>query len=696
MHGAGRYHWRELLVLLQLDPQTAGRRLRWPCPEPLPEGAVLDDLHDLARRNHLTPLLNRHLLSALALPKSTPPHPGQLPLYPALTLPGLPQETLHQTQWTCLPILTCQGSKAFITWLLLGRLAELQGCAFIGEPQPDTSSREAATTALAASRCHLQSPEYGFLAVLLQHPTDPPLTGGSLALPLALGMRLLDQEKRWPQGVYASGGLAADGRIVAVKGETLKYGLVAHCMNLLLYPENGLLDAIPDAKVARCADLGQAFFVLDCLLAGADAAEISLYRACLIKPSLFLDQCASLPLGLLNAPAGRELLQQIRRERHQLLPDLARCLMSCHNDPSRTVLFADLFSAEEIATMARQESDEACDARRWCVARIACANRIGAVAESQAWIKLAHDLAEIIDIDKQIDCANHAFISNRFNRYEFRPQPPDDFARYLDLEQRRYEIDRRDNRALGAMYGTLAQNYGFCGQTYQQQFADCILRAKAAFGSGEYRRERQRLLAYQIYWLLDRAAYDQAKELLNRYLGLPSGSSPPWWIDAVQDLWNRSTEHIPFQMAIVCRLLAELSQGGHLNPEPAWCLSLATFLPSRLSHPWQMTARNLGQLFLTAGLEEQGRALLHRSAEACTAGGITMIPMALLALATLQQLQPDNAKVSSAATEVLRTIRTSTLLHQSHFQPIVDAPTTGEALAHVCADPGRYFPFSYR
>ncbi len=696
MHGAWEHHWRDLLILLRRDPQTAGRRLRWPCPVPLPEEPVLDTLHDLARINHLTPLLNRHLLSTLALPASIPPHPGQLPHDLALGLHGLTQETLLQAQWICLPILTCQGSTARITWLLLGRVAERQGCVFIGDPQPEASSRKAAATALAASECHLQSPTYGFPAMLLQHPADPPLIGGSLALPLALGMRLLDQGRRWPQGVYASGGVAADGRILAVSGEDLKYGLVAPCMHLLLYPETGLLGAIPDAKVARCADLAQAFFVLDCLLVGADATEISLYRACLVKPSLFLDQCASLPLGLLNAPAGRELLRRIRKKRYQLLPDLARCLMSCHNDPSRAALFADLFRTEEIAAIARQESDESFDARRWCVARIACANRIGAVAESQAWIKLASDLAELIDVDKQIDCANHAFISNRFNRYEFQPLPPDDFAGYLDLEQRRYAIDRRDNRALGAMYGTLAQNYGFCGQAYRQQFADCIQRAEAAFGSGEYRRERPRLLAYQMYWLLDRAEYDQAKELLNRYLGLSSGSPPPRWVDAVQALRQRPTEHTPFQMAIVCRLLAELSQGGHLKPEPAWCRSLAALLPSRLSHPWQMAARNLGQLFLAVGLDQQGRELLSRSAEACANGGITMIPMALLALATLQQLQPDNAEVSSAATEILQTIRTSTLLHQPHFQPLVDAPTTGEALARIFAAPSRYFPFSYR
>lgn len=695
MNGAGEHHWRELLVLLHRDPSIAGRRLRWPCPAPLPPPSCLDALHDLAQRHHLTPLLNRHLLSTLALPMASRPQPGRIPWADDRAFPDCTKERLDQARWICLPILTCQGSTASITWLLLGRLAGQRGCLFIGDPQPEARSQEAAATAFAASGYSLQSTDDGFLAVLLQHPADSPLTGGSLALPLAVGMRLLDQDKRWPKGVYASGGLTADGRILAVTGEERKYSLVAHDMHLLLFPETGLPATIPDAKVARCADLDQAFFVLDCFLAGADAAEILVYRACLVRPSLFLDQCASLPLGLLNIAAGRELLVRIRKERHQLLPALARCLMSCHDDPNRAALFVDLFNVGEIAALARQDSEEAFEARRWCVARIACANRIGAVAESQTWITLAQDLAEAMDIDKQIDCANHAFISNRFNRYEFRLAVPDDFAGYLDLEQRRYAIDRRDNRALGAMYGTLAQNYGFCGPPYQQQFTDSILRAKAAFGRA-YCRENQRLLSYQIYSHIENGHHDAAMEPLNRYLGLPAGSPPSRWVDAVQELWRRPTEHAPFQTAVTCRLLAEFSRNGNLLPKSDWCRSLAAVLPGRLTHPWQLTACNLGELWYAAGLHEQGVALLHRSVASCFAGGIAMVPMALLPLALLNHLQPGAIKVWSIAGEVVEKVRASHLLYQPHFQPLVDAATSEDVLVCVFADPGRFFPFSYR
>ena len=582
-----------------------------------------------------------------------------------------------------------------ITWLLLGRMPGSRHISFIGDPQPEASSLKAAATALAAARYHPYLPDHGYLAILLQCPDDPPLTGGSLALPLVLGMLCMERGKGWPQGVYASGGLAVDGRILAVTGEERKYRSVASDMNMLIYPDSGLLEAIPDAKVVRCDHLKQAVFALNCLSEGFDAGKIIHYRACLANPGRFLEQFMSLPLELLNFAAGRELLVRIRDERHQLLPALARCLTDCSGYLERAVLLADLFNVEEIAAICSQDSDEALAAHQWCVARIACASRSGAVADSQAWISLAHDLDQTVDVRKRIECANHAFVTTRFNRYDFRPEMPDDFAKYLDIEQRRHEIDQRDNRTLGAMYGTLAQNYGFCGPAYRQQFADSVRWAATTFGR-KYRRESLRLLSYQIYSLLDSAQYQEAADLLCRYLSLPSDSGPQQWIDTLQHLCQQPTEHAPFQMAIACRLLAELVRSGHERSRPDWCQSLVTILPTHLSHPWQLTACNLGQLFFAAGLEEQGITLLHRSAEACVAGEITLVPMALMPLAILYKIHPDNIDVLLACGQIVRTIRTSGLLHQPHFQPLANAPTPVQTLEDVLADPGRYFPFSYR
>lgn len=695
MKSAGGDYWRNLLVLLRATSLIAGRHLRHPCPVSLPPATVMAELHHRADHQGLAPLLNRHLLSTLALPPSLRPQPGQLPLHVISSIPGYTEEMLLQTHWLCVPILTCQGQSASTTWILLGRVPPPRDFSFIGEPQPEASSKATANAALAAIQTHGTCSGHGFLAIMLQHPDDPPLTGGSLGLPLALGMLLADQGKHWPERVYASGGLSADGRILSVRGEDLKYGQVAHALKMLVYPDSGLIDTMMDAKVVRCADLAQALFALDCMQEGADGADVVHYRACLVHPSLFLSQFRLLPLGLLNFAMGREQLARLKKERHQLLPALAHCLAACADDPERTAHIADLFDVQEIAAIGRQETDEAIAAYRWCVARIACANRSGAVADGQAWIALAQDLAQRMGGGKRSDCANHGFITARFNRYDFRPEPPDDFARHLNLEQQIYQIDQRDNRALGALYGTLAQNYGFCGLAYQQQFDECIRLAEAAFGR-EHRRESLRLLAYQIYNRIDGRHYQEAFELLNRYLGVPADNGPRQWIEAVRCQQQHTTEHSPFQAAIVCRLLVELVHAGQIEAQPDWCRPLARMIPSRLSHPWQLTTCNLGQLFLAAGLPDQGTTLLHRCTEACLGGGITMVPMALLPLAALHGFSPGNAGVLESCSEVLLRIRASSVLHLPHFQPLTDAPSPAKALGAVLANPGRYFPFSYR
>ena len=146
---------------------------------------------------------------------------------------------------------------------------------------------------------------------------------------------------------------------------------------------------------------------------------------------------------------------------------------------------------------------------------------------------------------------------------------------------------------------------------------------------------------------------------------------------------------------MVCRLLAELAvQRGSLPPEE-WLDRLVTCLPPRLAHPWQLAAHNLGRLLLVAGRPGQAEQLLRRSLAACLQGGETMRAMGLLPLSMLATLglQPED---EAAGASILAMIRTSALLDRDHFLPLVDAPTPAGALDEVAAQPGRYFPFSYR
>jgi hypothetical protein len=697
MSGPSAAHWHELSVLLQKNPASAARRLRWPCPTPPPPEPFLTECSDLANQQKLGPLFARHLLSTLALPTTLRPRPDHL-IHPDLPplLSDYPPDTLFRGRWLCLPVLTCQGASGSLTWVLLGQIPDVHGCAFVGEPFPEESSRDAACIAWQVVQPRLHHRATGFLALSLQHPDDPPITGGSLGLPLALGLLLLDRELTWPDGVYASGGMTADGRLLPVAGEMIKHLHVRQRMRTLLLPETGLTEATPDAKTIRCSHVDQAYFALNCVVGGLNAEKIQYYRACLSNPGLFLDQFSSLPTELLALADGRSLLAQIAAERHRLLPALARCLAACHNDPHRAALFADLFSPDEIRALAEQDEDEEMATHRWCVARIACGNRSGSVAANQTWIDLGQKLGTSATPREIADFANHGFVAARFNRYDFRPEPPEEFSFCLALEEQLYQARPGDTRELGAMYGTLAQNYGFCGPQWRPQLEQFAQKAATAFGR-RFRRESRRLLAYRLYGLMDAAMLTEAATLLNHYLDLPIATQEPQaWIDALWKLYQNPTEHTPFQIAVTCRLLAERSTGGHNLPPVPSLLALVSCLPAVLVHPWQLTACNLGRLFIANGLYDRGNDLLHRSLDTCLQGGETMRVMALLPLSLLNHEQPTDPTYSATCAAVLETIRGSELLNQDHFRPLLDAPHPKHALTDVFRDPGRFFPFSYR
>ncbi|NLX18730.1 MAG: hypothetical protein GXY53_05530 [Desulfobulbus sp.] len=689
-------YWNELSILLLNSDLQSRRRLRRPCPVPLPPDPVIRNLSSQANRAGLLPLLERHLLTCLALPAAPRPQKNRLAHLLAKTFPDYPVKSLITASWCCLPVLTCQDTAGSVTWLLLGRIPGEAGITFSGTPQPAISSMEAANAALSAVMQALPASPHRYPALFLQHPDDPPVTGGSLGLPLALGILLLDKEIEWPPGVFASGGMTADGIIQPVTDEEAKYKTVSTELQLLLFPETGLLETSPqDSRIVRCPTLADAILALDFLAVDADPQQIAHYRACLSRPALFLQEFATLPIALLSVPEGRRLLIRIQNERKHLFAQLVNCLKGCQNDPERADIIARLLSPDDVLQLSREKDDTALPALDWCIARIATANRRGDVADSSQWSRLARNIGRQLSSKKKVDCANHLFVTTRFNCYWFTPDPPEEFTTHLQKEEQIYQLDQCDNRLLGAMYGTLAQNYGFCGPQYRKKFVDCIAQAEQAFGRSHH-DQKMRLFAYQIYSLLDCSQLQEAKTLLYHYLQLPEKSTPEQWIDQVVLLNNTPTEHTAFQIAVVCRLLTELVCNGQLSAHPAWHEQLASLLPAHLIHPWQLTAYNLGRLFLMLNKKKPAVSLLYRSVTACMDRAGTMLPMALLSLAQLSTIRTQADQALETSARVLQQIKNSEQLHPAHFAPLVTAPSPEQALKKVLDEPARFFPFSYR
>ncbi|MBV5329967.1 MAG: hypothetical protein JZU65_20470, partial [Chlorobium sp.] len=202
--------------MLRTQPKIAARRLRHPCPTPPPPDPLLASIHATALLNDLSPLFNLHLLSTLALSGSNRLKPGETILSAITTLlPDIPLEDILRGQWLCLPVLTCQQTTSTITWFMLGLIPGLTDITLTGSPLPDVTSRTTINAALAAVCRGSSLAGTGFIACPLQNQNEPPVTGGSLGLPFALGMQLLQERRPWPDKVYASGGIGEDGRILA-------------------------------------------------------------------------------------------------------------------------------------------------------------------------------------------------------------------------------------------------------------------------------------------------------------------------------------------------------------------------------------------------------------------------------------------------------------------------------------------------
>ncbi|MBV5329966.1 MAG: hypothetical protein JZU65_20465, partial [Chlorobium sp.] len=478
---------------------------------------------------------------------------------------------------------------------------------------------------------------------------------------------------------------------LAVSQETEKYLHIHQQMRALILPETRLSDGSMDPRVIRCDSLAQASFVLNCVHANLDTDRIQLYRACLEDPLLFLHQFKELPVGLLALADGRKMMARMKADRRQLLAPLSRCLAACSDEPEHAAPLAAIFTPEDLFQLVENETQaDHFAAHQWCVARIACHNRSGAVADNHDWLNLAEALRARVTADEIADFLNHSFVATRFNRFDFRPDPPEEFAGFLALEEKLYQIKPADSRPLGAMYGTLLQNYGFCGLQWRHELERYAKKAETVFGR-KFHREHLRITAYRMYSLIDTSLYDEAAVLLNEYIGAPLSSGPEQWVATVFQLNRQPSEHTPFQTAITCRLMADLAM-----PPEHDLLHLFDCIPVALSHPWQLTTYNLGRLFLAAGLQSQAEKLLLRSLATCLQGGETMRAMALLPLSALNSHGMAHPGQESVYAEIMAAIKASPLLNQDHFQSLVDTLTPDQALQEVALHSHRYFPFSYR
>ena len=411
---------------------------------------------------------------------------------------------------------------------------------------------------------------------------------------------------------------------------------------------------------------------------------------------LLVNNCRNIHIELLenlvacnSYPQLSERLVQDRECVETLVDKLGACLSTETFSLKRALAIRRLISRETVFPKMAQLWPTS--AFKWAIWNLNLANAIGDNSESRFWQREATTLQNHCrELDPQ---ANSQFINNLcvtlHNAYAFHPDIPEAFRLALDNEERYHH--GKVNPVLGALYGTLAQHYGFCGPSYLHDVVRYVGLAQKMFGDGrvnELRQEWVREFAYLVYAFLDVEDFEAAREALWRYLEVRSWSELKSW-SAMK----------PYQRFVTVRYMAdrlamdadetESRIAGH------WLKTVHPETASLPEHPHQLIAWNMGRIAWYLDQTDAGADWWEKSLENSTSAEETVFVMALMPLSGLHRIGRFSQKHLALAEAVVQRIRVSQYLNRSHFEPLLHG-TLEEAMHLVWNHVQRFFPFSYR
>ncbi len=695
--GNARY-WQDLQTLLRRSPKGSDFKLKQPPPVALPAGykVTTTSLLRSCNSNRQRRLLNRHLLSCLALfdtsSRKRQPFPDIITTQDLFL--EIDHTTFASTSWIAVPVPVIQGSSATILTVMLGLVSGKGRMHVQRTPCIDESSRKALEIAFHSPFLSEIDKDKDLLVWTLQNEDSTPLKGASLGLPAAIGLYLLHNQKPWPHGFFASGEITAAGRIKSVQHIKEKTQILSRELQLFVIPElNNFSEG--NTKHLPVQTVREAFFAINCFLEGIhDKNSILIFQLAINEPEILLSQFKRLPVEFFRLYDLSNVLKRIRRTPEKYLTQLASCLRENSYKIEQADLLVSLFTCEDIELLA---ATDGYNAIKYCLGSLALQNHSGNIEKSKKWSACAGKIAASLNCKKELSqLVNNDFVSDRFNRYDFQTQVPTIFSKCLEHEIKLHDLQEDDSWQLGAMYGTLAQNYGFCGPEYLGNLREMTQKAIETFGT-RHPNEHSRILSYLVYALLDNHKFVEAKAVLLQYLDLPQSTTAHDWINNLTESQVDKQHGGSFKICLVFRFLAEqqeLLSADILNSPSLQNLTYVTLQQNK--HPWQLTATNLARFYIRLKKENLAEQLLIHAVTICLNNGETLQAMALLPLSILHQHDLAKKKQYQQAEQILEMICSNNILKQSHFTDILSCQTGQAILEETINKRSSLFPFSYR
>lgn len=653
-----------------------------------------------ADRPDIVRLLNLNLLASCHLTGGRAPFFSGHDLTLGANGTEMPPEALRSgsgsSGWSAIPVFLCLH-RPIRRYFIVGALFEAR----LDNPWPswaDGLLDEACRQAVRhAARCAAALLPRSADTCFFCYPLTPcggciQFTGRSLGLPLALGFLSAATGRILSPDLAASGAVTPQGTIEPV----------AHL----------------DEKAALAAELGYKTFVhagsgaRPCGLEGLPVSSVSeawlvsrLYAPGKVRDLLLLLRMVDDPRVFVNAldlvePGWIRWLHTQGR--------LDRILETVAADPPLFAAFVDKLAQavnhwdlERAQTLGRVFSSTVPDhlsqnatlsAFRFATQNLALSNHRGDIHSALRWAKRGERLyerARKADLDACAEFMNYRFIMEH-NRYGFSPVLSPELKDILGCLEKRHAVQRAGgcvaDKTLGGLYGSISQNYGFCGRGYLAECEAYADKATEAFGSGqvaEYREDVFRQFSYKVYARLQAGRLKASQTVLQEYLEIQSWDSLPEALETKR--FSR------WQHAALARFLAQAPEDPQAWNYLTWAMAHRA---DRMddAHPCQLWLWNLGRIALATGERKAATGLFSASLDCCLSAGLgpTVITMALLPLSGLHRL----GRATEVATAGERVRETALALNPRHFDSLRNAPFPG-MLNALWQAPVCLFPFTY-
>lgn len=619
---------------------------------------------------------------------------------------GLPWDRAGDFSWSFVPCLLADGSDACVRYLLCGLARDGRGELLISpwsrhlfDPLFIQSIEKAHEMLLERD---VSGPPVSFCVFPLAEPLDYALfCGDSAGLPVYLCGKQLLEGKLWPENLAATGRLE-DGRIAEVgyirekMAEALKSGT-----RIFLYPGSNLPPDQEEKSPMICLPADDVSWALcACDLGRSDAEDLHRFLDILSSPNKFAAFCGDIPdsaTGLVDRAVARLVSGIIST------PDL----FERFSGQMEILMISGRYSyASFLVSQFNPGIEKAGNLTpvhglKWCVFNLELANHRGDVASARFWSDRAGTVkAQALKhpggrgIDPWV--ANHGFVGACHNHYNFRPEMVEGLVVLAEKAEQflLYSTDGEDGiiePSLGAIYGTMAQHFGFCGPAYLEETLRFSKKAMGRFGGAygepDFSPEKASILRqynYMTYAFLDAGNTEEARRHLLLYLEQPDLESVVGHLDVLSE----------WELALVARFMADAGDG----PLVAACVAFAgKARENRVaqSHPWQLWCLNMARCAQKTGDTRLARDLAFQSLDICRSvrSGEAMQVMALLPLAFL--LAQGLAPIKDLALHYRTAVETALGLNPDHFAAL-NPQDCQAGLADISRRPAAFFPFSYR